>query len=101
MSRLIVQLTEAEHAAHLDRRLEPIEALLAQLCTATSTALLDRSGLARALSCSVKTLDRLRAEAGFPELMVLGSPRFELAAVLAYLRARSGSPGLKLAGGGK
>jgi hypothetical protein len=101
MARLIVQLTEAEHAAHLDRRLEPIEALLAQLCHASATALLDRSGLARALSCSVKTLDRLRAQPGFPELMVLDSPRFELAAVLTYLRARTASSGLKLVGGGK
>lgn len=101
MPRLIVQLTEAEYAAQLDRRLEPIEALLAQLCAATATAVLDRRGLARALSCSVKTLDRLRAQPGFPELPVLDSPRFELAAVLTYLRARSGSSGLKLVGGRK
>jgi hypothetical protein len=100
-SRLLVQLTEAEHQASLDRRLEPIEALLAQLCAAADIALLDRAGLAKALSCSTKTLDRLRSESGFPELQLLDSPRFELPAVLAWLRARSAAPGLKLVGGGK
>jgi hypothetical protein len=101
MSRLLVQLAEADLDAKLDRRLEPIEALLAELFAAASVAVLDRAGLAKALSCSVKTLDRLRAEPGFPELQLLDSPRFELPAVLAWLRARSAAPGLKLVEGNK
>jgi hypothetical protein len=99
--RLLVQLTEVEHAAALDQRLEPIEALIAQLCAAQSVALKDRAGLAQALSCSVKTLDRLREEPGFPELMLLDSPRFELAEVLRWLRARNAAPGLRAVDGGK
>lgn len=50
-------------------------------------ALLDRAGLARALGVSPPTVDRMRAE-GAPELRVGDSPRFELAAVLGWLRER-------------
>jgi hypothetical protein len=53
----------------------------------TEPALLDRAGLARALGVSAPTVDRMRAE-GAPELRVGDSPRFELAAVLAWLRER-------------
>lgn len=47
----------------------------------------DRSELAEALGCSVPTVDRMRDE-GMPEFRVGDSPRFELAAVLDWLRAR-------------
>jgi hypothetical protein len=50
-------------------------------------ALLDRRGIAAALGIGVDTVDRLRRE-GCPELTVGDAPRFELAAVLAWLRER-------------
>lgn len=50
-------------------------------------ALLDRRGLAHALAVGVDTIDRLRRE-GCPELTVGDAPRFELEAVLAWLRGR-------------
>jgi len=50
-------------------------------------ALLDRPGLARELGVSPSTVDRLRKE-GLPVVMVCESPRFELAAVLSWLRSR-------------
>lgn len=64
-------------------------------------ALLDRAGLARALSTSPATIDRLRAEPSFPEQRLLDAPRFVLADVLAWVRARSAGPGLRLVGGGE
>lgn len=51
-------------------------------------ALHDRQSLARELRCGVDTIDKLRRE-GMPELRVGDAPRFELGAVLAYLRARA------------
>jgi hypothetical protein len=57
------------------------------------SALLDRTGLAKALQCSLPSIDRLRRE-GLPQLTIGDAPRFEIDAVLAWLRARS-------AGGGK
>jgi hypothetical protein len=65
--------------------LERVRALLAP---EGAPALLDRQGLARELQVSPATVDRLRAD-GCPELIVGASPRFELAAVLAWIRARS------------
>ena len=51
--------------------------------------LLDRGALARALSVSMPTIDRLR-RAGMPVVWVVQAPRFELSAVLAWLRDRNG-----------
>lgn len=50
-------------------------------------ALLDRAGLARELGVSVAQVSRLRAE-GLPCVIVGDSPRYALAEVLAWLRAR-------------
>lgn len=50
-------------------------------------AVLDRSLLAARLSCSPSSVDRMRA-AGCPHVRIGESPRFELAAVLAWLRER-------------
>lgn len=50
--------------------------------------LVDRKGLARALHCSPDTLDALRRQPGFPEVRLLDAPRFEIAAVLTWLRER-------------
>lgn len=70
-----------------DRLLEQ----LAELTSAASApALLDRRGLAQSLGVGVDTVDRLRRE-GMPTLMVGDSPRFELDAVLAWLRERGQS----------
>ena len=53
--------------------------------------LLTRDMLARELSISPSQLDRLRAQ-GLPCLRVAGMPRFELAAVLSWLRAQESQP---------
>src|SRR4051812_17762449 len=52
--------------------------------------LLDRAGLARALSVSTSTVDRL-LRAGLPYLRVADAKRFELASTLAYLRSTTGT----------
>jgi hypothetical protein len=46
-----------------------------------------REQCARALNISTRSLDTLRSQ-GLPTLMVLESPRFELAEVVAWLRER-------------
>lgn len=56
---------------------------------ATAPALLDRAGLAKSLGTSLATVDRLRAEPGFPQLKLGDSPRFETERVVAWLRARA------------
>lgn len=53
-----------------------------------SPALVDRAGLARALGVSPASVDRLRGE-GLPELRVGDAPRFELEAVLRWLRGKA------------
>lgn len=50
--------------------------------------LLDRRGLAKTLNISSAALDRLRAQAGFPEIRIGDAPRFEVDRVLAWLRNR-------------
>lgn len=50
-------------------------------------ALLTRSQLARELGCCSKTVARLEGD-GLPRVMLGDSPRYELAAVLAWLRQR-------------
>lgn len=52
---------------------------------AGAPALLDRTGLARALSCSPSTVDTLRKR-GLPTVFVGESPRFELSSVIAWLK---------------
>jgi hypothetical protein len=51
-------------------------------------AALERHEIAAALGISLSSLDRLRGEDGFPELRIGEAPRFILADVLDYLRAR-------------
>lgn len=50
-------------------------------------ALIDQKALARHLGVSERTVYTLR-EQGCPTVMVLESPRFELAAALAWLKGR-------------
>ena len=64
---------------------EEVEAALAERAPSPAPCLLDRRGLAEALDCGVDTIDKLRRE-GLPTVMLIESPRFELAAVLAWLR---------------
>lgn len=85
---MVVQLTVAE-LRELVR--SEVEAALGEARKAP--ALLSRARLAEALDVSLPTLDRLRAEAGFPELVVGEAPRFDLAAVLAWLKRRSEADG--------
>jgi hypothetical protein len=65
-------------------RLEPL------LKAPARPALLDRRGLALALGVGLDTVDRMRGE-GMPELRVGDAPRFELDAVIAWLRGRRAS----------
>lgn len=97
-TRRLIDLTEADLEALIERRLD---SAIAELRQAPAPALLDRAGLARALSCSTKTVDRLRSEPNFPETPMYDSPRFELQLVLAWLRARNGAQGLRVVGGAK
>ncbi len=54
-------------------------------------ALLDRSGLAKALGVGMSSVDRFRRE-GMPYVLVGDSPRFEREPCLAWIRARRVSP---------
>lgn len=67
---------------------EAVRAELAESAPAppSAAALVDREGLAKALGVSLASLDRMRKEAGFPELRVCDAPRFILADVLGHLR---------------
>ncbi len=71
---------------------------IAELPRASSapSLLLDRKGLAEALSVSPAAVDRLRAEPSFPELRIGDAPRFELDRVLEWLRSRSEVPALRI-----
>lgn len=85
--------------ATLDELVERVAERVVELTPASAPsarpALLDRRGLAAALGCGLDTIDKLRRE-GLPTLVVGEAPRFELAAVLSWLRSR-GQAG---AGGG-
>lgn len=84
----LVLVTPAELAALVRGA---VDAALAEREPDVGPVLLDRSGLARALGCSVATVNRLRLEPDFPELRLVDAPRFVLADVLAWLSARSAS----------
>jgi hypothetical protein len=66
------------------------EALEGASASRHAPTLLDRAAIANALDVSVATLDRLRLE-GMPELRLGDVPRFELDAVLGWLRSRRAS----------
>jgi hypothetical protein len=84
----------------IDDKFDGLARRVAELIAPVAPTLLTRGGLAQALSCSEKHIDRLRHE-GMPELRVGDSPRFEIAEVLRWLRARSETPGLRIVGGRK
>jgi hypothetical protein len=96
--RRLIDLTDEDLRALLDERLAEI---VAELRGEPVPELVDRDGLAKALSCSTRTLDRLRAEPGFPELQLVDLPRFCVADVVAWIRARGAGSGLRVVGGGK
>lgn len=81
---MLVTLTAADLRALV---VDAVADVLAELAPGDAPALLDRRGLARALGCSPDQVDRLRRE-GCPELRLGDVPRFELPAVLAWLRSR-------------
>lgn len=66
------------------------DAVAERIQSSTAPALLDRSDLARALGCSVGTVNRLIHD-GVPCVWLVDSRRFELAAVLEFLRNRKPS----------
>lgn len=80
MAQALVALSQ-EELARVVR--ESVETALSEHSGAP--ALLDRNGLARALTCSPGHVDNLRKK-GMPTVWVGESPRFELAEVLAWLR---------------
>jgi hypothetical protein len=98
-----VVVVEASELSELVRAAvaEELGTLTASVTRIAAPSLLDRRGLAEALAISPAALDRLRAEAGFPELRIGDAPRFEVARVLEWLRARSEAPALRVAGGAK
>lgn len=65
-------------------RLAVAEALDAQT---PAPELVDRPGLAKALSCSATHVDRMRSHPDFPTLYFGDSPRFKMAEVEAWMRA--------------
>lgn len=96
----LLELLEAE--PELAGRLRAV--IGAASSTITAPALLDRAELAKKLNISPASLDRLRGELAFPELKIGDSPRFELEAVLRWLRARAAAgdgTGLRVVGGGR
>lgn len=60
---------------------------VAEAVNAPQPALLDRSGIARALGVGTSSVDRFRRE-GMPCVHVGDSPRFEIEPCLAWLRGR-------------
>src|SRR5688572_5300162 len=83
--RMLVTLTVPELRSLMA---EAVRTALAEQRPPAEPALIDRDELATALSVSPSTLDRMRSEANFPELRVGDAPRFELEAVLEWLRGR-------------
>lgn len=69
-------------------RLAVAEALDAQT---PAPELIDRLGLAKALTCSQTHVDRMRMHPDFPTLYFGDSPRFKLVEVEAWMRAHGPS----------
>lgn len=89
LTRALLRQQLAELLAILEGDPELLARVRAALAPEHPPALLDRAGLARELATSPGTVDRLRRE-GLPEVRVGDQPRFELGAVLAWLRRREG-----------
>jgi hypothetical protein len=66
---------------------EAVTGALAESAT-DAPALLDRESLARSLGCTTSHVDTLRKQ-GMPVVWLGQAPRFELSAVLEWLRGRS------------
>lgn len=80
MSQALIALSKDELAQVVR---EAVEDALSE--HAGAPELLDRVGLARALTCSPGHVDNLRKKPGFPTVWVGEVPRFRLADVLAWL----------------
>ncbi len=84
--RMLVQLSESDLEAREERLIERIiEAVGAS--RSAEPALLDREQLCQALGISTSSYTKLR-HAGLPTIMVLESPRHELAVVIEWLKAQ-------------
>jgi hypothetical protein len=64
---------------------------LAELRDEPTPALLDRTGIARALGIGLTTVDRLRRD-GLPCVLIGDSPRFEVNACVEWLRRHHRHP---------
>lgn len=86
-ARIVVLGADAVAALVVDAVTDALE----RAAPGAGPQLLDRNSLARSLGVSTSTVDRL-VRTGLPCLLVCEARRFELAAVLEWLRARSGGP---------
>jgi hypothetical protein len=92
-AQALLARAEAHEALARADRLEAAAAALEEENSKPSSgvptrAVVDRSGLGLALGVSLATVDRLRL-AGCPVIFVCEAPRFEVSAVLDWLRRRS------------
>lgn len=98
MSRRLIDMHEGDlRQLVADAVAEQLDALRA----VPAPALDDIKTMSKALRISTKTLQRLRAEPGFPEHRLGDAPRFDRAEVVAWIKARSGAQGLRIVEGGK
>ena len=84
--RMIVAALRSLVAEVVDSALK--EVLAADERGQCASWLLDREGLARAISTSTSTVDRLRRE-GLPVILVGDSPRFDTHEVVEWLKNRT------------
>ena len=82
------QLAEALSAVIREAVFDAFVELHAEDQSRPPPVLLDRAGLAEALHTSPATVSRLVTE-GMPRIMLLDSPRYRLADVLAWLEQRT------------
>lgn len=86
---MLVQLTTEDLRALVN---DAVADALAERANDNGPALLDQAQLAKAIGVSTRTIFELRKQ-GLPTVWVCESPRFELAAVLDWLKSRPAPKG--------
>lgn len=89
LADLVAAITASALAAQRNELVQLVGDAVDEIRRTAPAPLLDRAGLAKALSVSTPTVDRLRDLPGFPELKIFDAIRFELDAVKAFLHERS------------